>query len=74
MPVNPAACTTDKTDMPSPLLAAYLVFGATLARALLVKARLAPPTCTSCGLPLERHRMGDPVCRCDREATPRPSV
>jgi hypothetical protein len=50
--------------MSSALLAAYLLFVATLARALLVKVRLAPPTCASCGLPFERQRLGDPVCGC----------
>lgn len=50
--------------MSSMLLAVYLLFAATLTRALLVKARLAPATCASCGLPRERHRLGDPICRC----------
>ena len=50
--------------MSSILVAAYLLFAATLTRALLVKARLAPATCASCGLPLERHRLGDPICHC----------
>jgi hypothetical protein len=50
--------------MQGPLIAAYLLFLATLMRALLVKARLVPPTCASCGLPFERTRLGDPICRC----------
>jgi hypothetical protein len=50
--------------MSGPLIVVYLVFGATLMRALLVSARLVPPTCAACGLPFERQRLGDPVCRC----------
>jgi hypothetical protein len=50
--------------MSGPLIIAYALFAATLVRALLVRARLASPTCARCGLPLERQRLGEPVCRC----------
>lgn len=53
--------------MSSILAVAYLLLAVTLTRALLVKARLAPATCPLCGLPFERHRLGDPVCRCSRD-------
>jgi hypothetical protein len=58
---------TDTAGMTGPLVAAYFLFAAVLTRALLVRARLAPPTCASCGLPFERQRLGDPVCRCNGE-------
>jgi hypothetical protein len=50
--------------MSGPLLVLYLVFAATLTRALLVRGKVFPATCARCGLPLERQRLGDPVCRC----------
>jgi hypothetical protein len=50
--------------MSGPILIAYALFWATLMRALLVKARVLPPTCARCGLPLERRALGDPVCSC----------
>jgi hypothetical protein len=50
--------------MNGPLLVPYLLLWATLMRALLVRAKIAPATCARCGLPFERHRLGDPVCRC----------
>jgi hypothetical protein len=50
--------------MTMPLAATYLLFAATLMRSLLVRARILPPTCASCGLPLERQRLGDPICSC----------
>jgi hypothetical protein len=53
--------------MNGPLLLGYALLGATLMRALLVRARLLRPTCARCGLPFERRRLGDPVCRCGRE-------
>ena len=40
------------------------VFAATLMRALLVAARLLPPSCARCGVQLERRALGEPVCRC----------
>jgi hypothetical protein len=51
--------------MSAQLLVVYGLFWATLMRALLVKARLLPPTCARCGLPLERRALGERVCRCD---------
>jgi uncharacterized Zn finger protein (UPF0148 family) len=35
-----------------------------LIRALLVEAGLLPKTCRRCALPLERHHMGEHICRC----------
>jgi len=52
--------------MSGPILIAYALFWATLMRALLVKARVLPPTCARCGLPLERRALGDRVCSCHR--------
>jgi hypothetical protein len=40
------------------------VFVLTLMRALLVAAKLLPPSCGKCGLQTERRAMGEPVCRC----------
>jgi hypothetical protein len=42
----------------------YVFLWATLMRALLVKARILPPTCARCGLALERRRLGQAVCDC----------
>jgi hypothetical protein len=42
----------------------YLFLWATLMRALLVKARILPPTCARCGLGLERSRLGESICDC----------
>jgi len=52
--------------MGGPMIIAYILFAATLVRALLVRANLASPTCARCALPLERQRLGEPVCRCER--------
>jgi hypothetical protein len=41
-----------------------LVFGITLIHALLVAARVVPPSCGRCGVQLERRALGEPVCRC----------
>lgn len=43
---------------------AYLVFAATLLRALLVRAKLVPPLCGRCGLAFERRYLGERVCSC----------
>jgi len=51
--------------MTGPVLAVYGLFWVTLMRALLVKARLLPPTCARCGLRFERRALGERVCRCD---------
>jgi hypothetical protein len=45
-------------------LVCYVFLWATLMRALLVKARVLPPTCARCGLPYERRALGERVCRC----------
>jgi hypothetical protein len=50
--------------MSGPLIVAYVLLWAALMRALLVRAKLVRPTCARCGLPFERRRLGDPVCRC----------
>ncbi len=50
------------------MIVAYLLLWATLMRALLVRAKIIRPTCARCGLPLERHRLGEPVCRCSGDA------
>jgi hypothetical protein len=42
----------------------YMVFWAALMRALLVRARIAPPLCARCGLKLERSQLGETICRC----------
>jgi hypothetical protein len=41
-----------------------LVFAITLMRALLVAARVVPPSCARCGVQLERRALGERVCRC----------
>ena len=51
--------------MHGPLLIAYALLWATLMRALLVRARVLPPTCARCGLPYERATLGARVCSCD---------
>jgi hypothetical protein len=47
------------------LVLSFVLFWATLMRALFVKANLLPPTCARCGLRFERASLGEPVCRCD---------
>jgi hypothetical protein len=54
--------------MTGPILIAYVLLWATLMRALLVKARVLPPTCARCGLTYERRRLGEPVCSCHEHA------
>jgi hypothetical protein len=56
--------------MNSYVLLPYLVIAATLGRALLVAAKLAPAPevrdeCRRCRLPLERRSLGEPICRCE---------
>lgn len=48
------------------LTVAYLIAGATLLKALLVRARLIPPACGRCGLAFERRYLGERVCTCHR--------
>ncbi|HVM16651.1 MAG TPA: hypothetical protein VM290_03630 [Gaiellaceae bacterium] len=60
--------------MNSYVLLPYLICAATLGRALLVAAKVAPapessdPSCTRCRLPLERRALGERICGCDRHA------
>jgi hypothetical protein len=42
----------------------YFVLWAALMRALLVRAKIAPPICGRCGLKLERSSLGEQICRC----------
>jgi hypothetical protein len=46
------------------LLLPYMVLWASLMRALLVRARIAPPLCGRCGLKLERSELGEAICHC----------
>jgi hypothetical protein len=46
------------------LIVPYSVLWAVLMRALLVRARIAPPLCARCGLKLERAELGEQICRC----------
>ena len=50
--------------MSGPYFLGYLFLWATLMRALLVKARVLPPTCARCGLRYERQTLGERVCHC----------
>ena len=50
--------------MPTWMLLPYFVLWASLMRALLVRAKLVPPTCARCGLRYERKELGEPVCDC----------
>jgi uncharacterized Zn finger protein (UPF0148 family) len=52
--------------MPGWLVLPYLVAFATVARAVLVTAKVLPPSCAQCGLPLERRRLGQTICGCGR--------
>jgi hypothetical protein len=46
------------------LLAPWAMLWIVLIRTLLVRHQLLPPTCSRCGLPLERTRIGTRICRC----------
>jgi len=50
--------------MSGQLLVPYMVLWASLMRALLLRARIAPPLCARCGLKLERSELGETICRC----------
>jgi hypothetical protein len=50
--------------MSTQLLPTYLVFWATLMRALLVRAKIAPALCARCGLKFERAELGEKICGC----------
>ena len=42
----------------------YLVFWAVSMQAILVWARIVPPSCVRCGRPFERRYSDQPVCTC----------
>jgi hypothetical protein len=46
------------------LIAPYAMLWLVLMRALLVRARVLAPTCSRCGLKLERDRLGERICAC----------
>ena len=46
------------------LAAVIVLLWIVLLRALLVSAKVVPPFCRSCGLQLERRRLGERVCGC----------
>jgi hypothetical protein len=48
--------------MSSQMVVPYLVLWATLMRALLLRAQIAPPLCGRCGLKLERSQLGESIC------------
>jgi hypothetical protein len=47
-----------------PFVIGYVLLWMTLMRALLVRARVLPPTCARCGRRYERARLGERVCTC----------
>ena len=51
------------TPMSTQLLVPYVVLWASLMRALLVRAQIAPPLCGRCGLKLERSALGETIGR-----------
>jgi hypothetical protein len=52
--------------MPGWLVLPYLIVFATVFQALLVTAKVVPPSCARCGRPLERRRLGEQICSCGR--------
>ena len=48
------------------LVLAYAALWATLLNALLVRARVVPALCATCGEPFERRELGGSVCTCAR--------
>jgi len=50
--------------MSATFIGPYLVLWATLMRALVVRAKLAPPSCARCGRVRERSHLGETICRC----------
>jgi hypothetical protein len=50
--------------MTGSLVLPYFVLWATLMKALLVKAKVVPPSCGRCGRKFERRELGEPVCDC----------
>jgi len=63
-PLNPKGGRADTRAMSGQLFVPYMVLWASLMRALLVRARIAPPLCGRCGLKLERSSLGESICRC----------
>jgi hypothetical protein len=63
---GPAPSDMEAMPWDVPLSFALLTFlgWAIVARAVLVYARVLPPTCSGCGLKLERRYLGESVCRC----------
>jgi hypothetical protein len=53
--------------MPLHLIAPYAVLWAALLRALVISAKLAPPSCARCGRHIERRQMGEAVCGCAKQ-------
>ena len=47
-----------------PVVVSFLLFWASLMRALFVKEGILPATCARCGLRFERRGLGDRICRC----------
>jgi hypothetical protein len=45
-------------------LAPWAMLWVVLIRGLLVRAQILPRTCSRCGQPLERARLGESICRC----------
>jgi hypothetical protein len=62
--LNPRRVSADTGVMTGQIFVPYMVLWATLMRALLVRARIAPPLCARCGLKLERSSLGETICRC----------
>jgi hypothetical protein len=52
--------------MTASLVLPTFVLWATLMRALLVAAKLLPPSCRQCGMLLERRELGEAICQCSR--------
>ena len=50
--------------MGTALVPLHLMAWIVIFRALLVRAKLLPPTCGRCGLRFERRRLGETVCGC----------
>lgn len=52
--------------MTAQLIVGYAALWATLMKALLMRARVIPGQCPRCGEVLERRRLGQPICTCNR--------
>jgi hypothetical protein len=64
MALNLAVALADTGAVTGQLFVPYMVLWAALMRALLVRAKIAPPLCGRCGLKLERSQLGETICRC----------